>query len=260
MAKTDWDALFRQFCHEYSKHGTPPQVWCEANGLNYASARRYIKIPSDEVIAQSKARNDAHAARQALKMSVRRQPKVLSLPPEPKPPRVKKEKPPGPRGSRHNPPTNPFIKGQAVSLLHGAYSKRMLLPDDIIEDAKNITLEDELHRLRANNLIAAEAIGRYRAAMEDPDVDPVAVANFEIAILSANKGMSINTQRIESLVRTISILTAEQYAPLKMQADIGYRLAATEKVREEIEVIRAGDSGGKAPIVVHNMLPMLEQD
>ncbi|MFW8412957.1 hypothetical protein ACOIDN_33635, partial [Klebsiella pneumoniae] len=65
------------------------------------------------------------------------------------------------RGVRTDPPTNPFQPGNQQALKHGGYARRLLLKDEVIEDAKALTLEDELFRLRANNLVAAENIGRW---------------------------------------------------------------------------------------------------
>jgi hypothetical protein len=56
------------------------------------------------------------------------------------------------RGMRTDPPTNPFQPGNQQALKHGGYARRLLLKDEVIEDAKALTLEDELFRLRANNL------------------------------------------------------------------------------------------------------------
>lgn len=46
MAKPDWGALQHQFLAEHAKSGISPKDWCEAQGLNYATARRYIKKSS----------------------------------------------------------------------------------------------------------------------------------------------------------------------------------------------------------------------
>lgn len=44
MAKPDWGALQHQFLADHAKSGISPKDWCEAQGLNYASAKRYIKV------------------------------------------------------------------------------------------------------------------------------------------------------------------------------------------------------------------------
>ncbi|MFY0502720.1 terminase small subunit [Enterobacter cloacae complex sp. YD19/O97A5] len=46
MAKPDWGVLQQRFLSEHAATGVSPKVWCEAQGLNYATARRYIKKPS----------------------------------------------------------------------------------------------------------------------------------------------------------------------------------------------------------------------
>ena len=59
MAKPDWGALQHQFLAEHAKSGISPKDWCEAQGLNYTSARRYIKKPTAQTAqkpAQKKLR------------------------------------------------------------------------------------------------------------------------------------------------------------------------------------------------------------
>lgn len=46
MAKQDWGAIQKLFLAEYAKTKISPKEWCEANGYNYATARRHIKIPA----------------------------------------------------------------------------------------------------------------------------------------------------------------------------------------------------------------------
>lgn len=53
MAKPDWGALQDQFLAEHAKIGISPKEWCEARGLNYTSARRYIKKPAAQETAQT---------------------------------------------------------------------------------------------------------------------------------------------------------------------------------------------------------------
>lgn len=57
MAKPDWGELQQRFLSEHAKSGISPKDWCEEQGLNYTSARRYIKKPTAQKTAQKKARN-----------------------------------------------------------------------------------------------------------------------------------------------------------------------------------------------------------
>lgn len=46
MAKPDWGELQQRFLSDHAATGVSPKDWCEAQGLNYATARRYIKKPT----------------------------------------------------------------------------------------------------------------------------------------------------------------------------------------------------------------------
>ncbi|EKP1097166.1 terminase small subunit [Enterobacter hormaechei] len=60
MAKPDWGELQQRFLSEHAATGVSPKEWCEAQGLNYATARRYIKKPSAHT-AQKPAQKDKSA-------------------------------------------------------------------------------------------------------------------------------------------------------------------------------------------------------
>ncbi|ELE9236580.1 terminase small subunit [Enterobacter kobei] len=60
MAKPDWGVLQQWFLSEHAATGVSPKEWCEAQGLNYATARRYIKKPSAQT-AQKPAQKDKSA-------------------------------------------------------------------------------------------------------------------------------------------------------------------------------------------------------
>ncbi|MBF9834222.1 terminase small subunit [Enterobacter hormaechei] len=53
MAKPDWGELQQRFLSEHAATGLSPKEWCEAQGLNYATARRYIKKPSAQIAQKS---------------------------------------------------------------------------------------------------------------------------------------------------------------------------------------------------------------
>lgn len=56
MAKPDWGELQQRFLSDHAATGVSPREWCEAQGLNYASARRYIKKTAAQKTAQKKLR------------------------------------------------------------------------------------------------------------------------------------------------------------------------------------------------------------
>lgn len=243
MAKPDWGALQDQFLAEHAKSGISPKDWCEAQGLNYASAKRYIKVTNYRANSQKetakKSANSQKEKRDASNAGKReknpRDAGTAEISPQTKPI----------RGSRHAPPIKPFQPGNQNALKHGGYGRRMLLSDAITEDAKLLTLDDELFWLRAANLTAAENIGRWQAELELATDEKA--KELHSLISAAEKAMHRNTQRIESLEYTKGSIE-------KLRVDAAYRERATEKVEMEIDIMKDGDSDNA--IVVHNTLPI----
>ncbi|EDC3590270.1 hypothetical protein GAF56_16795 [Salmonella enterica] len=241
MAKPDWGALQHQFLAEHAKSGISPKDWCEAQGLNYASAKRYIKIANGGANSQKKS---ANKTANSQKGKVSKQGASANADKHKKSPTASNSQETKPiRGSRRSPPTNPFKPGNQQALKHGGYGRRMLLSDAITEDAQALTLDDELFWLRAANLTAAENIGRWQAELELAG-DEKAKDLHEL-ISSAQKAMHRNTVRIESLEYTKGSIE-------KLRVDAAYRERATEKVEMEIDIMKDGDKDNA--IVVHNTL------
>ncbi|WP_414162870.1 hypothetical protein ACMGGS_12140 [Superficieibacter sp. BNK-5] len=158
------------------------------------------------------------------------------------------------RGARTAPPVNPFPPGNQHALKHGGYARRLLFKDEVIEDARALTLEDELFRLRANNLVAAENIGRWITLLEDAQEDQARKVLLE-NISGAEKAMMRNTVRIESITGTLATVG-------KIYADTDYRLAATEKVSLEADRLKreAGDPNSNAPRGLNDFYADIETD
>ncbi|EOI3342965.1 hypothetical protein ACMSJO_003943 [Klebsiella pneumoniae] len=243
MAKPDWGALQHQFLAEHAKTGISPKDWCAAQGLNYSSAKRYIKVTTYGANSQKKSANKS-ANSQKEKGRASKNGKVKKNQPD-KGTRSKSPETKPIRGSRTAPPTNAFQPGNQNALKHGGYGRRMLLSDAITEDAQMLTLDDELFWLRAASLTAAENIGRWQTDLETADSEQA--KDLHDLISQAQKAMHRNTARIESLEYT-------KAAIIKQRVDAAYREAATEKVELEIDVLKDGDKDNA--IVVHNSLPI----
>ncbi|HBS2505187.1 TPA: hypothetical protein MAD76_001577 [Klebsiella variicola subsp. variicola] len=243
MAKPDWGALQHQFLAEHAKTGISPKDWCAAQGLNYSSAKRYIKVTTYGANSQKKSANKP-ANSQKEKGGSSKNGRVKKNQPDTgdrsKSPETKPI-----RGSRTAPPTNAFQPGNQNALKHGGYGRRMLLSDAITEDAQMLTLDDELFWLRAASLTAAENIGRWQTELETAGSEQA--KDLHDLISQAQKAMHRNTARIESLEYT-------KAAIIKQRVDAAYREAATEKVELEIDVLKDGDKDNA--IVVHNSLPI----
>jgi len=57
MAKSGWGVLQKRFLSDYAATGVSPKEWCEAQGLNYATARRYIKKPNTQCARKNAQRS-----------------------------------------------------------------------------------------------------------------------------------------------------------------------------------------------------------
>lgn len=69
MAKPDWGELQQRFLSEHAATGVSPKEWCEAQGLNYATARRYIKKPSAQTAQKSAQKKCALRRKNKAQMS-----------------------------------------------------------------------------------------------------------------------------------------------------------------------------------------------
>ncbi|MDO3405666.1 hypothetical protein QWI28_13335 [Citrobacter freundii] len=246
MTKKEWDELQAQFLADHARTGIKLKEWCKARGMEFNSARRYIKTRT----AQN-AQEDAQKTAQkkcAMRRERKRKPVNLGESKKDIPDTGARSKSPETkpiRGSRTAPPTNAFQPGNQNALKHGGYGRRMLLSDAITEDAQMLTLDDELFWLRAASLTAAENIGRWQTELETADSEQA--KDLHDLISQAQKAMHRNTARIESLEYTKSAI-------IKQRVDAAYREAATEKVELEIDVLKDGDKDNA--IVVHNSLPI----
>ena len=220
MAKPDWGALQDQFLAEHAKTGISPKDWCQAQGLNYASAKRYIKVTSYGAKSQKEAaKKNANSQKEKV---------AKSKPPAGLVDNCEVAKPSNsPETKRAHYNSRP---GNQHALKHGGYARRLLLSDEVIEDAKALSLEDELFRLRASNLVAAENIGRWVTKLEDEEESQQRKVLME-SIGAAEKAMMRNTVRIESIVGTLATVG-------KIFADTDYRKAATDKVSLEADRLR----------------------
>ncbi|PLO01841.1 hypothetical protein [Klebsiella michiganensis] len=243
MAKPDWGALQHQFLAEHAKTGISPKDWCAAQGLNYSSAKRYIKVTNYGANSQKKSANKSANSQKEKGGSSKNGKEKKNQPGTGSRSKSPETKPI--RGSRTAPPTNAFQPGNQNALKHGGYGRRMLLSDAITEDAQMLTLDDELFWLRAASLTAAENIGRWQTELETAGSEQA--KDLHDLISQAQKAMHRNTARIESLEYT-------KAAIIKQRVDAAYREAATEKVELEIDVLKDGDKDNA--IVVHNSLPI----
>ncbi|HBB1468839.1 TPA: terminase small subunit [Escherichia coli] len=79
MSRPDWGALQQEYIAEYTRSGISPVAWCEARGLNYATARRYIKKTPKN--AQTEVRKTAQKGAQKRTQKTEKKKSVVVVPP-----------------------------------------------------------------------------------------------------------------------------------------------------------------------------------
>ncbi|WP_145526098.1 terminase [Yersinia rohdei] len=269
MAKHDWEALQAAFLADNADTGITAQQWCEQHGLNYQSARRYIK-PRAVQSAQKKPRPTAHNAQSDITAQqcansddAKEEEHKLSSgadddrDPEPEP----SEKPNSGRsgngrfskGNRHsegnagNPnPVGAFIPGNQAARKHGAYA-RYLNADDLFEAAEGSDLHDELIFTRARALSVTKTM---RKIHEDLVAAESVEARIELydKLLKAESALDRNIGRIESIENSLSKLRLDAVNVPRLTADT-YRIkAATAKLKAETEKLSAESKDVTTPM------------
>ncbi|WP_174634511.1 terminase [Yersinia thracica] len=269
MAKHDWEALQAAFLADNADTGITAQQWCEQHGLNYQSARRYIK-PRAAQSAQKKPRRTAHNAQSdataqqcANSDDAQQEEQKLSSDadddrdPESEP----AEKPNSGRsgngqftkGNRHsegnagNPnPVGAFTPGNQAARKHGAYA-RYLNADDLFEAAADSDLHDELIFTRARALSVTKTM---RKIHEDLVAAGSVEARIELydKLLKAESALDRNIGRIESIENSLSKLRLDAINGPRLTADM-YRIkAATSKLKAETQKLTSEGKGVTTPL------------
>ncbi|HEI6853034.1 TPA: terminase [Yersinia enterocolitica] len=269
MAKHDWEALQAAFLADNATTGITAQQWCEQHGLNYQSARRYIK-PRAAQSAQKKPRRTAHNAQSdataqqcANSDDAQQEEQKLSsdadddrdLESEPteKPNSGRSGNGQFTKGNRHsegnagNPnPVGAFTPGNQAARKHGAYA-RYLNADDLFEAAADSDLHDELIFTRARALSVTKTM---RKIHEDLVAAGSVEARIELydKLLKAESALDRNIGRIESIENSLSKLRLDAINGPRLTADM-YRIkAATSKLKAETQKLTSEGKGVTTPL------------
>ncbi|OEF57956.1 hypothetical protein [Enterovibrio norvegicus] len=186
----DWKKLQAQFQHDHEKYGTGAKEWCEAKGLNYASARRHIKV---RTIAQfTTAQKETAKVRSAQRRQAKKeqQSEQVIIIDESQREEVKKG---------HEVSGEPFRKGCFYARYFPADKQVMF------DTAFTATLEDELLLTRARLQSGIEYLGKIHEDIAHASSLKERVALYE-AFTRLNGQLDTLTGRVESLTRTMSTL------------------------------------------------------
>jgi hypothetical protein len=263
MAKHDWKALQAEFLAENAATGITAQQWCENRGLNYQSARRYIK-PRAAQSAQNKQRNTAHNAQRNKNAQNCAKPDdsndeeddgSTDANAEPGIDPDQDAKPHGrdQRGrftegnsGNTNVPANAFEPRNQRARKHSAYS-RYLDADELFEAVADSDLHDELIFTRARALSVTKTMKQIMQDLQNSESVDQRIELYD-KLLRAEQGLDRNIARIESIERTLSALALDAVNRPRLSEDTLRIKAATAKLKAETQKLTAESKDVSTPL------------
>lgn len=190
MVKHDWVQLQAEFLAAHESTDISAKDWCESQGLNYSSARRYIKT------AKAKAKVKIAKKINESKSSVSK-----SLP-------------------------KPRVVG---ALKHGGYSKYFNKDITKLVDGTDLTDELDLCRARIHLVTCTiEEIQRRLSAEGEDKPSPEVAASLYSSLFKADSALDRNVARVESITKTLSSIRIDNVNEDKILADTARSLEITK--------------------------------
>ncbi len=279
MAKTDWAQLNAEFLQEHEATGISAKDWCDSRGLNYNSARRYLKSRGQSPAQPDKSRVAAQSAHSEVRKTAQSAQSAQAKGNEAK---AKGGEGRGGRSSAsphssadsaQNPKTNgrdssgrftegnpgnpnPVTKwkpGDRPALTHGGYAK-FLDAEELFDQARELQLRDELEFTRARVISVTQLLKGLQQDLATAAEITDRIALYD-KILKAEQALDRNIQRIESIERTLSSLMVDAVNVPKIEEDTRRIRAATRKLTAEAD--RLEKDGGSEATPVSEMVSEL---
>ncbi|EIR7804958.1 terminase [Escherichia coli] len=258
MAKLDWKKLEQAFRREHAETGITLLDWCRKKKINYNTARTRIKMGKidheidhktdheidheidhktdheiDHDISDEEPCNDAGSGDEKC---AKNSEKNCANSAETK--RI--------RGSRLLPPSNAFSQRNTHAVRHRGYAK-YLEADNLMDDASDMVLFDELVFTRARALSVTKALKGMFADLEEATDVETRVALYD-KILKAEQALDRNIARIESIERSLLTLDVLAETAPKLRADRERINAARDKLRAETDILTSQRRGVVTPV------------
>lgn len=270
MAKTNWDQVAAQYAAAQAKTGISAKDWCDKLGINYQSARRYLKsrgqssgqpdtFQAAAQSAQKKVRKTAQNGKsahsptnaqkrksdKALRKSGDEQQTTTSEARENKGRDELGRFVAGEYQGNPNPPSN-IKPGMQIAKTHGGYAQFF---DDksAFDGVDELGLRDELRLCRARVISVTKALNDL-AALLDSTTAPDEKATIYSQMLKAETAMERNICRVESIERTLSSLRIDDVTVPKVIADTDRIKAATRKLEAEASKLEREQGGDTTEI------------
>ncbi|MFB2830649.1 terminase [Aeromonas jandaei] len=279
MAKTDWAQLNAEFLQEHEATGISAKDWCDSRGLNYNSARRYLKSRGQSPAQPDKSRVAAQSAQSEVRKTAQSaqsaQPKgnegqtkrgegrggrssssTQTTDESGQNPKRKSGRQPdgrfgiGNRESVGNPgnpsPVAKWKPGDRPALTHGGYAQ-FLEADELFDQAEELRLRDELIFTRARVISVTKTLKNLQQDLLDATEMTDRIALYD-KILKAEQALDRNIQRIESIERTLSTLRIDAVTGPKIEADTKRIEAATRKLTAEADRLEKDGGSDTTPV------------
>lgn len=287
MAKTDWSSVAAQYQSAYAKTGISPKAWCEQHGLNYQSARRYIKVSDahpDDKIAQPSVRS-AQSRAQLSKGKMRNLDETVHNMRNESKAQERGEKggrgkrgrsassiqasagsSPGPNNNSGRHADGRFDKGNSESVGNAGNPNppanikpgmqltkthggyaKFLDADELFDQAEALQLRDELLFTRARVLSVTKTLKALQHDLAEAQDLTDRLALYD-KILRAEQALDRNIQRIESIERTLSALRIDEVNGPKIEADTRRIKAATRKLTAEADLLEKDGGADMTPV------------
>ncbi|QQB19331.1 terminase [Aeromonas jandaei] len=281
MAKTDWAQLNAEYLREHEATGISAKDWCDSRGLNYNSARRYLKSRGQSPAQPEKYRAAAQSAQSEVRKTAQ---SAQSAQPKGNEGKAKRGEGRGERSSSSphtsadsgqepknkmgggrdgsgrftlghkesvgnsgnpNPPAN-IKPGMQIAKTHGGYAQ-FLEADELFDQAEELRLRDELIFTRARVISVTKTLKNLQQDLLDATEMTDRIALYD-KILKAEQALDRNIQRIESIERTLSTLRIDAVTGPKIEADTKRIEAATRKLTAEADRLEKDGGSDTTPV------------
>lgn len=273
MAKTDWTQLNAEFLQEHAATGISAKDWCDSRGLNYNSARRYLKSRGQPPAQSGKSRVAAQTAHSEVRKTAQSAQSAQAKGNEAKDkggegreekssasahtPADSGQEPKnkgrdgagrfvrGEYEGNPNPPAN-IKPGMQIAKTHGGYAK-FLDAEELFDQARELQLRDELEFTRARVISVTKLLKGLQQDLATATEMTDRIALYD-KILKAEQALDRNIQRIESIERTLSALRIDEVSAPKIEADTRRIEAATRKLTAEADLLEKDGGADMTPV------------
>ena len=277
----DWNAINQLFQIEAERTGVSAKEWCEKNGYNYQSARRYLKTRAQSATTSKTSRTATQSSNkkpkknaQTAQKPVRKTNAQISSAqinecasaqseddfdddievdvksPESDKPEYKGRDEKGRflKGEYEgNPnPSHSFPMGHKYTTKHSGYAK-YFPQTEYFDDAELMSLHDELTFTRARVISVTKNLQKMHEDLSNATEIPDRIALYG-KITAAEQALDRNVARVESLTRTLSAIRIDDVNEPKIIADTDRIKSARRKLDAETARLERDQGGDTTPI------------